>query len=92
MKAHLRHGLSSLPTPKNDFEIVVPEHEDNEGVNESEADAGYLEDAADLEARRLAMQEAESKYIPDKCEASQQKVPCIGQSYFAMLGKIGCKI
>lgn len=25
MKLQLRAGLSNLPTPKNDFEIVVPE-------------------------------------------------------------------
>ena len=62
MKAHLRHGLSSLPAPRNDFEIVVPEHDDNEVRDDSGVDPNYIEDAADLEARRLAMQEAESKW------------------------------
>ena len=61
MKAHLRHGLSSLPTPKNDFEIVVPEQSESDTREDHGADPNYIEDAADLEARRLALQEAESK-------------------------------
>ena len=31
MKETLKLGLSSLPAPKNDFEIVVPEAEDEAG-------------------------------------------------------------
>lgn len=27
MKAQLRAGLSSLPAPRNDFEIVIPEED-----------------------------------------------------------------
>lgn len=30
MKEQLKMGLSSLPQPKNDYEIVVPEHEEEE--------------------------------------------------------------
>lgn len=28
LKQQLKMGLSSLPQPKNDYEIVVPDHED----------------------------------------------------------------
>merc|ERR1712223_1151324 len=47
MRETLKMGLSSLPVPKNDFEIVVPEDEDlNEANNE---DAHWVEDQADLD-------------------------------------------
>ena len=61
IRAQLRAGLSSLPVPKNDFEIVVPE--DDEGgmdVEEgSEVDSTYIEDTAEVDERRAkALKEA----------------------------------
>ena len=50
-KDQLRLGLSSLPAPKNDYEIVVPEEE----LNEEETSASMndvVEDQADIDARK----------------------------------------
>lgn len=49
LKEQLRSGLSTLPTPKNDYEIVVPENE--EEVTEETAPQ-LVEDQADVEARK----------------------------------------
>lgn len=47
MKESLKMGLSSLPTPKNDFEIVVPEDmEDGEGQDDSST---WVQDQADID-------------------------------------------
>lgn len=50
MKETLKLGLSSLPAPKNDFEIVVPEaeDEDTEAAGESNQSA-WVDDQADLD-------------------------------------------
>lgn len=60
IRAQLRAGLSSLPAPKNDFEIVVPEDEGGMEVEEgSEVDPYYVEDAAEVDERRAkALKEA----------------------------------
>lgn len=47
----LRHGLLSLPAPKNDFEIVLPENAEKE-LEEMETDSGFTEDASDVDARK----------------------------------------
>lgn len=41
----------SLPTPKNDFEIVLPENAEKE-LEDHSADDAYTEDAADIDARK----------------------------------------
>ncbi|XP_040583933.1 cell division cycle 5-like protein [Lepeophtheirus salmonis] len=49
-KQVLRMGLSSLPQPKNDFEIVVPqEEEDDNEVEMQDDDNTYIEDQADVD-------------------------------------------
>ena len=53
VKETLKLGLSTLPTPKNDFEIVVPENEEAGGGGEDvemadDADT-WIEDQADLD-------------------------------------------
>jgi len=64
-KAMLKMGLSSLPQPRNDYEIVVPE--DSEDAVEMEDDANtYIEDQGDLdlraeEARKAAHEAAMAK-------------------------------
>lgn len=52
LKSHLRDGLSSLPAPRNDYEIVVPENEENE--NEATENINVVEDQADVDARKIA--------------------------------------
>ncbi|KAL4447677.1 hypothetical protein ABPG75_004896 [Micractinium tetrahymenae] len=49
----LRAGLSQLPAPRNEYQIVVPELPEDEGPAEE-----FEEDAADREARRKAAAEA----------------------------------
>ena len=49
VKEQLRLGLSSLPAPKNDYEIVVPEHEEEEKVEVVQDER--VEDQADVDAR-----------------------------------------
>jgi len=63
--ANLKLGLSSLPAPRNDYEIVVPE--DTEDGVEMQDDANtFIEDQADvdsraMEAARLAREAAMAK-------------------------------
>uniref|UniRef100_A0A8C4HF09 Cell division cycle 5-like protein n=1 Tax=Dicentrarchus labrax TaxID=13489 RepID=A0A8C4HF09_DICLA len=54
----LRQGLMSLPVPKNDFEIVLPENAEKE-LEETETETGFVEDSADVESRKQAIREAE---------------------------------
>ncbi|XP_027862619.1 cell division cycle 5-like protein [Xiphophorus couchianus] len=54
----LRQGLMSLPVPKNDFEIVLPENAEKE-LEETEMESGFVEDSADIEARKQAQRDAE---------------------------------
>ena len=65
VRAQLRAGLGSLPAPKNDFEIVVPEDEEGgmdleEG---SEVDSTYIEDAAEVDERRAKALREAGEYI-----------------------------
>lgn len=48
-KATLKMGLSSLPAPKDDFEIVVPENEEDDAEMEEGEGAAIVEDQADVD-------------------------------------------
>ena len=50
MKEQLWAGLKSLPAPRNDYEIVVPEEETDENNIVSTNDV--VEDQADIDARK----------------------------------------
>lgn len=50
-REQLKLGLMSLPLPKNDFEIVLPENAERE-MEEPEVDESFVEDAADIEFRK----------------------------------------
>lgn len=58
MKEQLRASLNALPTPKNDYEIVVPEHEEEQ---QEETMERMVEDQADLDARAQAELKAKRK-------------------------------
>ncbi|XP_002733954.1 cell division cycle 5-like protein [Saccoglossus kowalevskii] len=60
MKEQLRKGLSSLPAPRNDFEIVIPESEDADKT-EIEGDKNFVEDASDVDNRKVALRTAEQE-------------------------------
>ncbi|KAF4084171.1 hypothetical protein AMELA_G00125950 [Ameiurus melas] len=57
-REQLKLGLMSLPLPKNDFEIVLPENAERE-MEEPEVDESYVEDAADIELCKQVAREAE---------------------------------
>lgn len=56
VKDSLREKLSTLPTPRNDYEIVVPEDE-ADNVESAETDQ-VIEDQADVDARIVAEEKA----------------------------------
>jgi pre-mRNA-splicing factor CDC5/CEF1 len=59
LREQLRSGLNSLPTPRNDYEIVVPESEEQ---TEIPVEAGNsVEDQADVDARYIAELKAKRK-------------------------------
>jgi len=49
VKEQLKAGLSMLPQPKNDFEIVVPEDQPED--EETEIQKDFVEDQSDIEMR-----------------------------------------
>lgn len=60
MKAQLREGLRSLPVPRNDFEIVVPQQgEGAEDGEEGGAATGFVEDAGDVDERNAQLKRKE---------------------------------
>uniref|UniRef100_A0A8C3BGH7 Cell division cycle 5-like protein n=1 Tax=Cairina moschata TaxID=8855 RepID=A0A8C3BGH7_CAIMO len=74
-REHLRLGLMSLPAPKNDFEIVLPENAEKE-LEEHEVDETFVEDTADIEARKQALREAErAKELKRMHKAVQKNLP-----------------
>ncbi|OWR55587.1 cell division cycle 5-like protein [Danaus plexippus] len=54
LKASVRNALQSLPTPRNDYEIVVPEARDD---NDTERGDDLVDDQADVDDRILREQE-----------------------------------
>lgn len=57
----LREGLSRLPVPKNDFEIVVPEEDRSDAVTEFTDDMDMTPDADDLESQQRTVEEERRK-------------------------------
>lgn len=54
MKAQLNAQLSSLPAPRNDYEIVVPDEGDDEMEDGLSGSGIHVEDQADVDAKREA--------------------------------------
>jgi pre-mRNA-splicing factor CDC5/CEF1 len=74
MKEQLRMGLSSLPAPKNDYEIVVPE--DEMGMDSEHLDSEHVEDQSDLDARREAdLERARQEELKRRSQAVQRDLP-----------------
>lgn len=74
-REQLRLGLMSLPVPKNDFEIVLPENAEKE-LEEAEVDESFMEDAAEIELRKQAAREAErEKELRQRHTAVQRDLP-----------------
>lgn len=74
LKSHLRDGLSSLPAPRNDYEIVVPENEEND--DESSEKMNVVEDQADVDARKIAELKAKrEKELALRSQVIQRNMP-----------------
>ncbi|CAL4063565.1 unnamed protein product, partial [Meganyctiphanes norvegica] len=75
MKDALQQSLKSLPAPKNDFEIVVPDQDPMELENDENSQRS-IEDQADIDARAIAeataKREAEMK---KRSQAVQRNMP-----------------
>lgn len=73
VKEQLRVGLSALPAPKNDYEIVVPEQEEEQSVLEA---THVVEDQADVDARRLELQRVKTaKELALRSQVIQRTLP-----------------
>ncbi|GAA6109314.1 cell division cycle 5-like protein [Tachysurus ichikawai] len=74
-REQLKLGLLSLPLPKNDFEIVLPENAERE-MEEPEVDESFVEDAADIELRKQVARDAErEKELRQRHTAVQRSLP-----------------
>ncbi|CAB1335310.1 unnamed protein product [Coregonus sp. 'balchen'] len=85
-REQLKLGLMSLPIPKNDFEIVLPENAETE-LEEMDTETGYIEDASEIELRKQAARDAEQekelklrhtavqRTLPRPSERSKQRGP-----------------
>ena len=80
LKEQLKSGLSSLPAPKNDYEIVVPEDEMEDANAATAADRdgqgtyAHIEDQADIDARIETERIKQSNYpkkLPLVCSFSK---------------------
>lgn len=74
IKSSLREGLSSLPTPKNDYEIVVPDDEQEDEPSESAMIS--VEDQADIDEKRAqAEKERQRKELLLRSQVIQRELP-----------------
>ena len=72
-KRALRAGFQSLPKPENNFELLVPEDEEEEG---GEGHVMTEEDAAERDARlKRAKEEEERKALARRSQVVQQGLP-----------------
>uniref|UniRef100_A0A158P6V8 Cell division cycle 5-like protein n=1 Tax=Angiostrongylus cantonensis TaxID=6313 RepID=A0A158P6V8_ANGCA len=51
-RAELRRALASLPEPRNDYEIVAPEGENDETEDQDDSEEKWVDDAADVKESR----------------------------------------
>lgn len=73
LKEQLRMKLSTLPAPKNDYEIVVPEHIEEAQERHEER---MIEDQADIDARYEAEQKAKAeKEMKLRSQVIQRTLP-----------------
>lgn len=73
IKSSLREGLSSLPAPKNDYEIVVPDEQEEEP---SESATISVEDQADIDEKRIqADKERQRKEMLLRSQVIQRSLP-----------------
>uniref|UniRef100_A0A1B0B8Q4 Cell division cycle 5-like protein n=1 Tax=Glossina palpalis gambiensis TaxID=67801 RepID=A0A1B0B8Q4_9MUSC len=75
LKHSLRESLATLPTPKNDYEIVVPEENELEPTD-STNESITVEDQADVDARVVAEKEkARKQELEKRSQVVQRTLP-----------------
>ena len=68
-------GLASLPAPKNDYEIVVPEDNDD-NVEMADDDNTYIEDQSDVDNRKIeAARQAAEAALAKRSSAVKRSLP-----------------
>nr|CAG4649149.1 EOG090X02CC [Scapholeberis mucronata]SVE93491.1 EOG090X02CC [Scapholeberis mucronata] len=81
LKEQLKRGLNTLPAPKNDYEIVVPEEEIDEGSGPTlDGDVGgtftSVEDQADIDSRIEAERKKQMELeLKRRSQALQRRLP-----------------
>lgn len=84
----LKMGLSSLPAPKNDYEIVVPE--DEIGAEGASMETDHLEDQADIDAKHQAeLEKHHQEEMRRRSQAVQRDLPRPTEINPAMLRPMG---
>ena len=74
-KAELRKALGQLPKPKNDYEIVAPEEEGEDGEDEGQNEEGWVEDAAErAEGRAKLRAERRQREFAKRSQVGQSKL------------------
>ncbi|XP_078700146.1 cell division cycle 5-like protein [Branchiostoma floridae x Branchiostoma belcheri] len=75
-KSQLRRGLQGLPTPKNDFEIVMPEEMPQDMGMEVDPQASFRPDQADIDSAEQARVKAErERELKRRHHAVQRDLP-----------------
>ncbi|KAL8617506.1 hypothetical protein ACOMHN_064791 [Nucella lapillus] len=94
MKEQLKMGLAALPTPKNDYEIVVPEDEQTQVEAEAADGAGggrrAVVDQADLDSRKEAeLERRRQEEMKRRSQAVQRDMPRPGDINGAIMRPSG---
>ncbi|VDK46569.1 unnamed protein product [Anisakis simplex] len=75
---NLRKALSELPQPKNDYEIVVPDEQQEkcEPLTDEQGDEEWVEDASEVNAERLRQKEVEKiQQLAKETQVVQRNLP-----------------
>uniref|UniRef100_A0A1Y9HDY4 Pre-mRNA splicing factor component Cdc5p/Cef1 C-terminal domain-containing protein n=1 Tax=Anopheles funestus TaxID=62324 RepID=A0A1Y9HDY4_ANOFN len=77
LKSSLKEGLASLPTPRNDYEIVVPDNETDEAADDGSMDVDQIvPDQADVDEKRKRNKLAqEAKELSLRSQVIQRDLP-----------------
>jgi len=76
LQEDLKSGLAGLPTPRNDFEIVIPENEGGEEDGKGDEGEGYVEDQADLDERHQEEMRLErERELKKRSQSVQRDLP-----------------
>jgi pre-mRNA-splicing factor CDC5/CEF1 len=74
LRSELRGGLSGLPAPSNEYQVMVPEEDEGSTADIMDVD-GLEEDAADVKARRKVQPALRTSGWFSRCSFRHQDVP-----------------